>query len=442
MKRQFLSFPVVDFQETKLNLLRWAAQFDHCCFLDNQGIDPSEPAYECLVGAGAMHELAACAGSAFGQVQQFHDVHKDWLFGHFAYDLKNEVERLSSAKPDGIGFPDLSFFVPKVIIELRKETISIGLFGNEQAKIFQEIVSFRSPNPVLATKLADIQGKFSRDLYLQTVGRLREHILLGDSYEINFCQEFYCNQALIDPLQTYIRLSNISPVPHAALYKLGDRWALCASPERFLKKTGRRVLSSPMKGTAPRNLLDTAKDLMQKQNLFNSAKERAENIMIVDLVRNDLSKICQAGSVEVDELFGVYSFPLVHQMISTVSGKLTDGCSWSDAVRAAFPMGSMTGAPKRRAMELIEQYELSRRGLFSGAIGWISPEADFDFNVVIRTMLYNQASLYLSYQVGSAITFASDPEQEYQECLLKASAINATLQSNKGPEVFGSSRPC
>jgi len=151
--------------------------------------------------------------------------------------------------------------------------------------------------------------------------------------------------------------------------------------------------------------------------------------MVVDLVRNDLARICEEGTVNVDELFGVYSFPQVHQMISTVSGELQEGMQFTDMIRACFPMGSMTGAPKKRVMELIEKYERNKRGIFSGAVGYISPEGDFDFNVVIRSILYNASTKYLSWQVGSGITFYSDPEKEWEECLLKASAIESVLST-------------
>ncbi|MBL7747847.1 MAG: chorismate-binding protein, partial [Chitinophagaceae bacterium] len=162
--------------------------------------------------------------------------------------------------------------------------------------------------------------------------------------------------------------------------------------------------------------------------LFHSAKDRSENVMVVDLVRNDLAKICTEGTVKVDELYGIYSFPQVHQMISTVSGELKQGISFADIIKATFPMGSMTGAPKKRVMELIEQYEQTRRGIFSGAVGYIAPNGDFDFNVVIRSIMYNAATRYLSYQAGSGITFYSDPEMEWEECLMKAAAIRKVLE--------------
>ncbi|HMG82080.1 MAG TPA: anthranilate synthase component I family protein, partial [Ferruginibacter sp.] len=247
-------------------------------------------------------------------------------------------------------------------------------------------------------------------------------------YELNFCQEFYAEPASIDPIAVYQQLTKLSPNPFAALYKLNDRYCLCASPERYLKKMGETVISQPIKGTAKRDLANKLLDEERKTSLLNSNKERSENVMVVDLVRNDLSKICQEGSVKVDELFGIYSFPQVHQMISTVSGRLQNDIHWVDAIKATFPMGSMTGAPKKRVMELIEKYEQTKRGLFSGSIGYINPEGDFDFNVVIRSILYNSNTQYLSFQTGGAITFYSNAAEEYEESLLKAEAIKTVLQ--------------
>jgi para-aminobenzoate synthetase component 1 len=229
-------------------------------------------------------------------------------------------------------------------------------------------------------------------------------------------------------LDLYESLTTISPNPFAAYYKLGDKHLLCASPERYLKKKGNKLFSQPIKGTSIRHPHNVQKDENSRLNLFHSEKDRSENVMVVDLVRNDLAKICQEGTVQVEELFGIYSFPQVHQMISTVSGLMRENMTIIEALKATFPMGSMTGAPKRKVMELIEKYEQSRRGLFSGAVGYISPDSDFDFNVVIRSILYNSTNKYLSFQTGSGITFYSNPEHEYEECLLKALAIQKVLR--------------
>ena len=223
-------------------------------------------------------------------------------------------------------------------------------------------------------------------------------------------------------------MGTVSPNPFSAFYKVAHNYLLCASPERYLKKVEDKIYSQPIKGTSKRELNNLIEDENNKMNLLNSEKERAENVMIVDLVRNDLSKICMEGSVKVEELFGIYSFPQVHQMISTISGDLKNDRDLADIFRATFPMGSMTGAPKKKVMELIELYEKTKRGIFSGALGYITPEGDFDFNVVIRSILYNSSDKYLSIQAGSAITFNSNAEKEYEECLLKIEAMKKALQ--------------
>jgi para-aminobenzoate synthetase component 1 len=296
------------------------------------------------------------------------------------------------------------------------------------ASLFQPSASPIPPAAQPAAGLSFIP-RFTRAEYLSTVSALQQHILRGDCYEINFCQEFYARPAQIDPYATWRALSLASPNPFAAFYRLGARYLLCASPERFLKKSGDQLFSSPIKGTAPRHRQDATADEQQRQRLHASGKDRAENVMVVDLVRNDLARICKPGSVRVAELFGIYAFPQVYQMISTITGEMVPGADWTDAVRACFPMGSMTGAPKNRVVQLIARYERSGRGLFSGAVGYVTPMGDFDFNVVIRSLLYDQESRYLSYQVGSGITFYSDPEAEYEECLVKAEGIRKALNT-------------
>jgi para-aminobenzoate synthetase component 1 len=266
----------------------------------------------------------------------------------------------------------------------------------------------------------------SKTEYLTAVEAIREDILNGEVYELNLCQEFYAEAAVIEPVSTFLQLISASPTPFAGFYKWQDRYLLCASPERFLRQQHDLLLSQPIKGTIRRGATP-AEDEQLRQHLSQDEKERAENLMIVDLVRNDLARVAVTGSVQVSELFGLYSFRHVWQMISTVQARRRPECDLVDALRAAFPMGSMTGAPKIRAMQLIEHYEHSRRGLYSGSLGVVWPNGDFDFNVVIRSLQFNAATGYLSFQVGSAITYDSVPEQEYAECLLKATAMLEVL---------------
>ncbi|HYF31841.1 MAG TPA: anthranilate synthase component I family protein [Chitinophagaceae bacterium] len=430
MNRIAASFDITAFPGIQSQMLNWASRFNICCFLDDHHYGLSPHTYECLLGAGAIQSFQTHSGKAFRELRDFSNGLEDWLFGHFAYDLKNETEQLTSAHPDRIGFADMFFFVPETVIQLQRNTITISCIGIDPVEVFEAVCKTTAQPRATQRASLEIQSRFTKNEYLDVVRALQKHILRGDCYEINFCQEFFASPALIDPVQAYEQLSAISPNPFTAFYKTDDKYLLCASPERYLKKSGNRIVSQPVKGTWERDHISTESDQQKKQELYNSAKDRSENVMIVDLVRNDLSKICEESTVRVDELFGVYSFPQVHQMISTVSGQLKAGLHWTEAIQATFPMGSMTGAPKKRVMELIEQYERTRRGLFSGAVGYVTPDGDFDFNVVIRSILYNTVNSYLSYQVGSGITFYSDPEKEYEECLLKAAAIKKVLGSS------------
>ncbi len=275
--------------------------------------------------------------------------------------------------------------------------------------------------------IVNFKKRFEKDTYISTVKKLQQHIQRGECYEINFCQEFYIEDIFIDPFHVYKRLNLFSPNPFSAFYRINDAYALCASPERFLKKTNDVVISQPMKGTAKR-AGDFSDDNKIKDKLLNSEKERAENIMIVDMVRNDLAKVCENGSVKVKEFLKIYSFPQVHQMISTIEGRLKKNASFPEIIAATFPMASMTGAPKKSVMQLIEQYERTKRGLYSGTMGYIDPDLNFDFNVVIRSILYNKKNKYVSMQAGSAITSKSVPEEEYEECLVKLEGLRKALE--------------
>lgn len=420
-------FPLQNITDFKSRMLNWANRFSIFCLLDNQHYNFHEPSFECLLAAGSKKNVELHHGNAFELLQAFDAGAKgEWRFGHLGYDLKNEVEILQSGNFDGIGFTDAHFFVPEIILKLDNSSVEIICDG-DAAEVYAAVEN----TPVVLennTTAVTVRNRIEKEAYINTVKRLQQHILHGDCYEINFCQEFFAEDVLIDPVGLYGKLIGLSPNPFAALYKMNERYCICASPERYLRKRGNKIISQPIKGTSRRDLQNEEQDTINKNFLLSDNKERSENVMVVDLVRNDLSKICKEGTVKVDELFGVYSFPQVHQLISTVSGEVDAHMSWIDAVKATFPMGSMTGAPKKRVMELIEQYEQTKRGLFSGSLGYISPEGDFDFNVVIRSLFYNAGQKYLSFQTGSAITFYSDAEKEYEECLLKAAAIKKALQ--------------
>lgn len=438
-------------------MLTWASRVGICCFLDNHGYgtDAIPATFECLLAVGAIDTLECSAGNAFDTLKTWTAGRQEWLFGHFSYDLTRETEptgpanfsRPPGSKPpatppvnptplpapaDSIAFPDLFFFIPEILIELHPGHIRIGSFHHDQAAIWRQIGDTIVP-PASPTAIPPFTSRFTREEYLDTVRHLQAHILRGDCYEVNFCQEFFSSPACPDPLETWWSLGQASPNPFSAFYRLGERYLLCASPERYLKKTGDTLMSQPIKGTSPRHRNDPPADEASGHQLFHSRKDRSENVMVVDLVRNDLSKICLPGSVTVSELYGIYPFPQVFQMISTITGRPVPDLHWTDMIRATFPMGSMTGAPKHRVVELIGQYERSRRGLFSGAMGYVAPNGDFDFNVVIRSLLLNRDHQYLSYQVGSGITFYSEPQAEYEECLVKAEGIRKALYFTATP---------
>lgn len=419
-------FAISDFEKMKEKVLNWTSRFSTFCFLDNHKYASDYNSVECIAGIGVKRSISLQAGNALDGLQQLINEKNSWLFGHLGYDLKNEIEKLSSENATGIDFPDLFFFEPEVIIRLSEKELYIE--AENPQEIYRQISELEIQESAKQQSNISIQSRLSRSEYIATIKKLQEHILRGDCYEINFCQEFFATEAEIEPLSVYNKLSLVSPNPFSALYRMDDQWLICASPERYLKKEGFKLFSQPIKGTSERVKENCEKDISSKQELMNSAKDRSENVMVVDLVRNDLAKICEENSVQVDELFGVYSFPQVHQMISTISGTVKKEKSFTDIIRATFPMGSMTGAPKKRVMELIEAYEQMKRGVFSGAVGYITPDGAFDLNVVIRSIMYNATTKYISLPAGSGITFYSDPKKEWEECLMKAAAMKKVLE--------------
>nr|WP_255670434.1 anthranilate synthase component I family protein [Mucilaginibacter sp. UR6-11] len=402
--------------------MQWAATFDACCYLDSNNFHDPYSKFNTLIAAGIKDSVTAKIGSAFDELAAFRAKNPGWLTGFFSYDLKNEIEKLSSSNPDHLHFPDLFFFVPKQLILINNNTVEIIADDAQQIwdTIDQQIVPAYHPNEV------NLQSRFSKEDYIITVNKIKDHITRGDIYVTNFCQEFFADDATIDPTAIFLQLNRVSPTPFGTFYKWLDNYILCASPERFLARRGDKLISQPIKGTAKRGST-VQEDKAIKTQLRNQTKELQENVMIVDLVRNDLTHSAKPGTVKTEELFGVYTFNQVHQMISTVVCSLQEGVSNVEAIRNTFPMGSMTGAPKISAMRLMEGYERSRRGVYSGAIGYFSPDNDFDFNVVIRTLLYNSTERYLSFHAGGAITYHADAEKEYEECLLKVKAILEVL---------------
>lgn len=428
MKRHSQSYTINDSARLKKQLLHWAQQFREVVFLDSNNYQDRYGSYEAVLAVDAFTLLQTDDQKAFLELQSYQQETNDWLFGYLSYDLKNSIEPIDSQNIDGLDFPDLFFFQPKKIIILAQETLRfeyLGICEEEIADDFHTISTINEPKFKQFPAL-NIQDRVSFKEYVKGFDQMKCHIQRGDIYEANYCMEFYADQATIDPLETYWKLNSISEPPFACFGKFNQQYVLCASPERYLKKQGTKIISQPIKGTSKRGT-NSEEDLLLKKQLRENPKEQSENVMIVDLVRNDLSKTAIKASVKVEELFGIYTFKQVHQMISTVVSEVAENQNPVNIIQSTFPMGSMTGAPKLSAMKIIEEVEQSKRGLYSGAIGYFTPDNDFDFNVVIRSILYNQKNNYLSFSVGSAITINANAEDEYNECLLKAQAMKKVL---------------
>jgi para-aminobenzoate synthetase component 1 len=421
--------PISNPEQFKQQLLSWSQQFREIVFLDSNSYPQEYSSFDCLLAVDAFTSVKTDFQNAFDDLKQYQQTTKDWLLGYLSYDLKNDVEDLNSANYDGLNFPDLFFFQPKKLFLLKGNQLEIQYLrfcDDELEDDFNEIVQSKNDSFVTLSGV-EVQQRISKEFYIEKVNKMLEHIHVGDMYEANFCMEFFAENATINPIEKFQRLNEISQAPFSVFFKNNKQYLLSASPERYLKKEGETIISQPIKGTSKR-FSDSLEDEKSKQFLESDSKERAENIMITDLVRNDLSHTAQKGSVEVVELCKIYSFLQVHQMISTVTSKLDSQYSPVDVLKTTFPMGSMTGAPKISVMKIIENLEETKRGLYSGAVGYFTPEGDFDFNVVIRSILYNQENKYISFSVGSAITSLSVPEKEYEECLLKAKAMHEVLQ--------------
>lgn len=412
----------------KSRLLAWAQQFSTIVWLDSHQYPSRYANYDAVLAVEEFTAIKTDYVNAFEQLNEYQQTTKDWIFGYLSYDLKNDTEDLSSSNFDGLNFPDLYFFQPQKLFLVKGnqcEFLYLNLCADEMESDWYEIENYQIPNPS-ENKTPNLKSRISKANYLEQVNQILAHIHRGDIYEVNFCQEFYAENAKINPLSTFNDLSEISQTPFASFCKFENLYALSASPERYLKKIGSKIISQPIKGTAPRDTnIKVDKDLLE--HLLQDEKEKAENIMIVDLVRNDLSKTAQKGSVQVEKLCEPYSFKQVHQLISTVISTIEESKTPVDVIQTTFPMGSMTGAPKVSAMKIIESTESTKRGLYSGAIGYFTPKGDFDFNVVIRSILYNEKASFVNYMVGSAITEKSIPEKEFQECLVKAKALQTVL---------------
>lgn len=403
----------------KQKALNWAGKFSYSCYLDGNGYSqyPNGP-FPNLLGVGneVLPDLENNAWIALKNKDP-----DSWYFGFISYDAKNWQFPALTAQLPGLGFPTASFFKAEILLKWDNGVFQIS--GGEK-NLWQAIDQYPSPafSPL---KMKTVNTFWDKETYLKKVAEVQEGIRNGWVYEVNLCRHFECSPA-VDGLQAFLGLQALSPMPFAGWYRFPGFSIACASPERYLKKVGKQLVSQPIKGTAPRGA-SALEDREKRNQLRHSEKEKAENLMIVDLVRNDLCRVSQVGSTHVSELFGIYSFPRVHQMISTVISEIREGLDGVDALGSAFPMGSMTGAPKLEVMHWINRLEQYARGPFSGALGYIQPGGNFDFNVLIRSVFTNEHQNKSGFSVGSAITIDSEAEAEWEECDLKAAAILGLL---------------
>ena len=422
---------ITNVENFKNQLLIWAQQFDDVVWLDSNNYKQNYFNYDAVLAVDAFTSIQTDYLQGFEKLKEYQTNIEDWIFGYLTYDLKNDVEALKSHNFDSLEFPDLYFFQPKKLFFIKGETLEIQYLNYVNDELKDDLKAIKtSINPIIqqSDNPVRIKLRIHKDEYFEKINKMLAHIHRGDIYEANFCQEFYAENTKINPLEIYKELNRISNPPFATFLKCFDKYLLSASPERYLKKEEQTVISQPIKGTAKRSE-NLDEDAFLTTSLLKDEKERSENIMIVDLVRNDLSKTALKGTVNVEELCKIYTFDQVHQMISTVTSKVDETTHPVDIIKSTFPMGSMTGAPKISAMKIIEDLEETKRGLYSGAVGYFSPDNNFDFNVVIRSILYNETKKYVSYSVGGAITAKSDPLKEYEECLVKAKAMRTVLEN-------------
>lgn len=396
-----------------ISLFQYAAIFENCeSKVDKYG------EYEYIVGFANADTQTFTTWEALAKSENI------WRMGILPYELKQLFEpTLSTQKKIEIPFPEVAFFVPECIVLKKRDADFPEILGKIE---MWEKIQQATELPIASTVMSDFVSNYSKEAYLATIQQLQQHIREGDCYEINLAQRFLAQTQHFSPANIYFHLRKISQVPFATFIKWQNTFLICASPERFLKLKKDTIISQPIKGTAPRGK-NIQEDMNYKAYLQNSLKEQAENVMIVDLTRNDLYRSANINSVKVPYLFEIQTFSTIHQLVSTIIGKKREAVNWAAVIANTFPPGSMTGAPKVRTSQLIDEYENVGRGIYAGSAGYISPENDFDLNVIIRSLVYDAQKQVLSYHVGGAITYDSIPEQEYAETLLKAAAIRNVL---------------
>ncbi|MCB9256839.1 MAG: anthranilate synthase component I family protein [Chitinophagales bacterium] len=419
--QEFTSFPVKDPALFKKQVLQWASSFQVFQCFDSNKNPYFQDKFEFALAVDAISEIKLYQEERqFDLLQEFQTKSNSIIFGYLSYDLKNQIENLESNNVDELNFPSLYFFQARYFIELKDGKCHINRPSLEAIYIFEQIISQKSPE--FAPNHLEWQSRISKEAYMEKIASIQARIKEGDVYEVNLCREIYAKNADLDPIPAFIKINEKAQAPFSALLKLNQNYVLSFSPERFMRLKANKMLSQPIKGTKAKGA-NQADNENLKLSLLQDEKERAENVMIVDLVRNDFARSAVPGSVKVDELFGIYEFENIIQMISSISAIKKPEIAAIDALKSAFPMGSMTGAPKIKAMEIIEELELSKRAVYSGALGYIEEDGSFDFSVLIRSLMYDADKQFLSLHVGGAITIDSVPEKEWEETELKAKSI-------------------
>jgi len=419
----------VDRQQFEKQALQWAQQFDEVCFFRSNGYSDAYTRIDGLLAVKALDSFVSRETDTFHALEKFRAKHPNtWMPGFFSYDLKNEIEDLTTSFPNRTELPEAYFFIPAIVLHFKDEEVKIE--APHPKKIYDSILAACNitTEEIIESENILFKKRMSKASYMHAFQHLLKHIQQGDIYEVNLCQEFYAEDVLLSPLAVYQKLNQISPTPFSCFFKIQENYILSASPERFLAKRENTLISQPIKGTAPRGKT-VEEDLHMMETLKNNPKEISENVMIVDLVRNDLTRSALEGSVKVEKKLEIQTFNQVHQLVSTITCQKRSDVSDIAIIRNTFPPGSMTGAPKINSMKLCDRYENSKRGVYAGSIGYLDPAGDFDFNVVIRSLLYNRKNQYLSFHTGGAITIDAEAAKEYEECLLKASAILKTLNA-------------
>lgn len=352
----------------------------------------------------------------------------DYRFGYLSYDLKNEIKGINRNADNDAGFALVGFFVPRYVVQWDENNELTFLKGTPNSKAMDFITSFLAEKEAKEKLHIKLTPSLPKSDYIAKVKHIQSDIEEGKIEGINFCQNFFTENVQLHPLNTFFQLNQVSKAPFSCYLKWENSHLLCASPERYIERKGNKLLTEPIKGTAKRGK-NKEEDEQLKADLVNSEKERLENTITAHAVQKELAKIAIDNKATIDELCQLYSFETVHQLISTVSAELAEETTFVDILKALFPMGSMTGVPTENALYLIDEYETFNRGLYSGSVGYFKPNGDFDFNVVIRSLLYNDETNHLNCPVGGAITAQSIPEKEYEECLLKIEAIRKVLNN-------------